>query len=191
MTSFQAAFYTCLSNDYSERVGFLQEIEYKKGVRYLDNIPLGIDSNSNIISIDFENSNFATFICGASRSGKSTLLHSLISSVVQNMHPDDVEIWLIDFKMTEFSRYINHKPPHVRYIILDESPELVYDIIDRLTDILQKRQNIFKGKWQKLYEVPPEKYMPAMLAIIDEFSIMSQIIADSVMTSSENYKAKF
>ena len=46
----------------------------------------------------------------------------------------------------------------MRYIILDESPELVYDIIDRLSEILQKRQNIFKGVWQKLYDVPKEKY---------------------------------
>lgn len=179
-----------LSNDYGERVGFLQEVQYKKGVRYLDNISLGVDSEGNVVSIDMENTNFATFICGASRSGKSTLLHSLITSVVQNLHPDDVEIWLIDFKMTEFSRYIEHLPPHIRYILLDESPELVYDIIDRLSDILQKRQNMFKGNWQKLYEVPKEKYMPAILVVIDEFSVMSKIIAESAMTGTVNYKAK-
>lgn len=181
---------TNMSNDYCDRIGFPQKIAYRKGIRYLDQIPLGINADGEIISVDFENSNFATFICGASRSGKSTLLHSLITSVIRNLHPDDVEIWLIDFKMTEFSRYIDHMPPHVRYVMLDESPEMVYDIIDRLTDILQKRQSIFKGKWQKLYEVPPEKYMPAMLVIIDEFSIMSQIIAESAESSTENYKAK-
>lgn len=140
--------------------------------------------------LDFENSNFATFICGAARSGKSTLLHTLISGLIKNNHPDDIEIWLIDFKMTEFSRYISHLPPHVRYIILDESPELVYDIIDRLTEILVKRQNMFKGKWLKLSDVPTEKYMPSIMVIIDEFSVMSQIIADSIASSNENYSVK-
>ena len=179
-----------LSNNYSERIGLPMIPRYRKGVRTLENIPFGIDSVGSLKTLDFENSNFATFICGAARSGKSTLLHTLITGFIQNNHPDDIEIWLIDFKMTEFSRYINHLPPHVRYIILDESPELVYDIIDRLTEIMLKRQNIFKGKWQKLKDVPEDKYMPAILVVIDEFSVMSQIVADSVVASSENYAVK-
>lgn len=177
-------------NNYNDRIGIDNNLTYKKGIRRLENIPYGVDVKGNILSLDFENSNFATFICGASRSGKSTLLHTLITGFIKNNHPDDIEMWLIDFKMTEFSRYIDYLPPHVRYIILDESPELVYDIIDRLTEILIKRQNAFKGKWQKLDEVPEEKYMPAILVIIDEFSVMSQIIADSVASSKENYSAK-
>ncbi len=177
-------------NNYNDRVGIKSRILYKKGSRRLENIPYGVDANGNILTLDFENSNFATFICGASRSGKSTLLHTLITGFIKNKHPDDIEIWLIDFKMTEFSRYIEHLPPHVRYIILDESPELIYDIIDRLTEILIKRQNIFKGKWQKMDDVPKNKYMPEILVIIDEFSVMSQIIADSASTSKENYSLK-
>lgn len=178
------------SNNYNDRIGMDNNFIYKKGIRRLENIPYGVDANGNILLLDFENSNFATFICGAARSGKSTLLHTLITGLIKNNHPDDIEMWLIDFKMTEFSRYIDYLPPHVRYIILDESPELVYDIIDRLTEILIKRQNVFKGKWQKLDEVPKEKYMPAILVIIDEFSVMSQIIADSLASSKENYSIK-
>lgn len=177
-------------NNYNERIGIDNNFAYKKGIRRLENIPYGVDVNGNILLLDFENSNFATFVCGAARSGKSTLLHTLITGLIKNNHPDDIEMWLIDFKMTEFSRYIDYLPPHVRYIILDESPELVYDIIDRLTEILIKRQNAFKGKWQKLNEVPEEKYMPAILVIIDEFSVMSQIIADSLASSKENYSVK-
>lgn len=177
-------------SNYDERIGIDNNFEYKKGIRRLENIPYGVDVNGNILSLDFENSNFATFICGAARSGKSTLLHTLITGLIKNNHPDDIEMWLIDFKMTEFSRYIDYLPPHVRYIILDESPELVYDIIDRLTEILIKRQNAFKGKWQKLNDVPKEKYMPEILVIIDEFSVMSQIIADSLALKKENYSVK-
>ena len=178
------------SNDYIKRIGVSELPKYKKGVRRIENIPYGIDKEGNILSLDFENTNFATFICGASRSGKSTLLHTLITGILKKYHPDDIEMCLIDFKMTEFSRYTKHLPPNIRYIILDESPELVYDIIDRLTEIMQKRQSIFMGKWEKLGQVPPEKYMPAMFIIIDEFSVMSNIIADSVMSSRDNYIIK-
>lgn len=178
------------SNVYEKRFDFSDMPMYSKGNRKICEIPFSITEDGEVQYLDFEDSNFASFICGASRSGKSTLLHTIISGVLMNTHPDDVEIWLIDFKMTEFSRYIKYLPPHVRYIILDESPELVYDIVDRLTEILTKRQNIFKGKWQKLDEVPKSKYMPSILVIIDEFSVMSQILAESVNAGKDNYVMK-
>lgn len=176
-------------NIYEEIFDLEQVPDYLKGHRSLPDIPVGVDEEGNVVSLNFENSNFATFICGASRSGKSTLLHTLLTGLIRKVHPDDVEIWLIDFKMTEFSRYIKHLPPHVRYIILDKSPELVYDIIDRLMEILIKRQNRFKENWLKLSDVPPEKYMPAIFVIIDEFSIMSNIVANSV-NGKQDYREK-
>lgn len=177
-------------NDYLKRIGIPERPVYYKGNRKISNIPYGVGQSGNISFMDFEGSNFASFICGASRSGKTTMLHTLITGVLKSMHPDDVEIWLIDFKMTEFSRYVSHLPPHIRYIILDESPELVYDIVDRLTEILRKRQSIFMGKWQKLDDVPKERYMPVMFIIIDEFSVMSHIIAYAEESGKGDYKVK-
>ena len=179
------------NNEYGKRIGFDAVTNYRKGVRKIEKIPYAIDDKGNVLTLSFEDSNFATFICGASRSGKSTLLHTLITGILKNNHPDDIEIWLIDFKMTEFSRYTkDNLPPHIRYVILDESPELVYDIIDRLTEIMMKRQSMFMGKWEKLSKVPPEKYMPALFIIIDEFAVMSNIIADSAVSGRDNYVIK-
>lgn len=158
----------------------------EKGHRELVDIPYGINENQKLVCLDFEKSNFATFICGASRSGKSNLLQVLLTSIFTNYHPDDVEVWLVDFKMTEFSRYIKHPAPHIRYLILDDSPDIVCDIVDRLTEILKKRQNIFKGRWKKLDEVPIDYYMPTMFILIDEFSVMSEVIANA----DGDYKAK-
>lgn len=171
--------------EYEARVGY--QPNFQKGNRSLTNIPYGVDDMGNLCYLDLEQSNFATYLCGAARSGKSTLIHSLISGIIQNFHPDDVELWLIDFKMTEFSRYIDHLPPHVRYLMMDKSPEMVYDILDRLTEIMNKRQELFFQKWQKLQDVPLDKYMPSILVIIDEFSVMSQIIYDSVTVHDKNY----
>lgn len=178
------------TNEYEKLMSVDKCPNYQKGNRQIVNIPYAIDDSGKLLCLDFENENFATFICGAARSGKSNLLHTLITGIVKEKHPDDVEIWLIDFKMTEFSKYIDHRPPHVRYIILDQSPELVYDIIDRLTEIMSKRQRAFLGKWDKLSQVPEDRYMPALVVIIDEFPVMSQIIRDSVENSDENYMIK-
>ena len=179
-----------LNNNYIRRVGLDIIQRTKKGVRKLDNIPYGIDNNGNILYLDFENTNFATYICGASRSGKSTLIHTIITGILQSTHPDNVEIWLVDFGKTEFSRYVNKDIPHIRYIILDESPELVYDLVDRLTEIMLSRQNKFMGKWEKLKDVPEEQYMPELFVVIDEFSIMSNILANSVTLAKEDYRIK-
>lgn len=163
----------------------------KKGNRELIDIPLGLDAGGKTVKISLEDECFSTFICGAARSGKSTLLHTFLTGVFLNKHPDDVEVWLIDFKMTEFSRYVERTPPHVKYIILDESPELVHDLIDRLTDYLQWRQKQFKKHhWEKLADAQHSgNYMPAVLVVIDEFSVMSKIIADSVY-SDRDYREK-
>ena len=89
--------------------------------------------------------------------------------------------------MSEFAQYINPLPPHVKYILLDESQELVYDLIDKLTDKMMERQRFFMThkEMKKVENVPKEIYMPVIFVLFDEFSIMSQAVAES-----ETYKLK-
>ncbi len=148
-------------------------------------LPYGIDGKDEIKSISFNDDNFAAYLMGASGSGKSTLLHTLITGILRNYHPDDVELWLADFKMAEFSQYIDPMPPHVKYILLDESDELVYDLVDKLTEKMYERQNFFmeatkkrKG-YKNVNDLPSDVYMPTIFVILDEFSIMSQVLQNS------------
>lgn len=153
-----------------------------KGNRRLDNIPIGLNMDQDeqeVVSISLEDEKFASFIVGASRSGKSTLLQTIIHSVIRTHHPDDVEIWLVDFAMTEFSAYIKQCPPHVRYVIIDNSAQLICDFIDRLVEVMEKRSVIFmRNGWGKLSDVPPDRYMPAILVVVDEFAEMSNILVE-------------
>ena len=142
-------------------------------------LPFALDDDDNVISCNFDNDNFAAYIMGASGSGKSTLLHTLIAGILMNYHPDEVELWLIDFKMTEFKRYVDNCPPHVKYILLENSEDLVFDIIDELTQLLRTRKQLFAAQrpaWNKLNDVPLDRNVPAVFVIIDEFAQMSQII---------------
>ena len=150
------------------------------GKRKAISIPFAIDEDDNVINCSFENDLFAAYIMGAAGSGKSTLLHTIISGLIMNYHPDEVELWLMDFKMLEFKRYVDHRPPHVKYILLEKSEDLVFDIIDHLTALLDKRQYKFsQNGWSKLTDVPPEENMPAVFVIIDEFAQMSQILKET------------
>lgn len=173
-----------VGNEYIKRSGndLVNRPPYIRDYKKVE-LPFGIDGKDQDHSLSFENENFAAYLVGASRSGKSTLLHTLIAGLIRNYHPDNLELWLADFKQLEFKRYIRHCPPHVKYVLLDESTELVYDLIDRITDEMMYRQKLFARLGiQRLDEADPvklEKPLPVIFVILDEFSIMSQSIAES------------
>lgn len=169
-----------LGTEYINRVDMENYPSYERGRKSIV-LPYGIDSKDEMHSISFDNENFASYLMGASGSGKSTLLHTLITGILRNYHPDDVELWLADFKMSEFAQYIDPLPPHVKYILLDESPELVYDLLDQLTEKMMERQRFFMKHrdMKKVENVPSSIYMPVIFVILDEFSIMSQAVSES------------
>lgn len=175
-----------LGTEYVKRIDMENIPPYVRGSKKLS-LPYGVDQMDNVHSISFDNENFASYLMGASGSGKSTLLHTIITGILRNYHPDDVELWLADFKMSEFAQYINPMPPHVKYILLDESPELVYDLLDKLTEKMMERQRFFMRhkEMKKVENVPSTIYMPVIFVILDEFSIMSQSVSES-----EEYKLK-
>lgn len=171
-----------VGNEYIKRYSLTDLPEYVREYKKIE-LPFGIDGKDTAHSVSFENENFATYLVGASRSGKSTLLHTLIAGLIRNYHPDNVELWLADFKQLEFKRYINHLPPHVKYVLLDESTELVFDLIDKLTNEMMERQKLFSRLGvQRIDQINPmelDKALPVIFVILDEFSIMSQSIAES------------
>ena len=177
-----------IGNEYTKRYDIDNLPPYTRAYKKLE-LPFGIDGKDNAHSVSFENENFATYLVGASRSGKSTLLHTLIAGIIRNYHPDNVELWLADFKQLEFKNYIEHMPPHVKYVLLDESTELVYDLIDKLTEKMMERQQLFgQMDVKRIDQVDPmklDKPMPVIFVILDEFSIMSQSVSES-----QEYKLK-
>lgn len=168
-------------NVYTDRFDLSVFPQYVYGKKRIS-VPYGVDAKGQEHYLTFDNENFAMYLMGASGSGKSTLLHTIITGILRRYHPDDVELWLADFKMSEFSQYIDPMPPHVKYILLDESRELVFDLIDKLTDKMMERQKyfMFHKEKKKVEEVGAnEKYMPVIFVILDEFSIMSQAVSES------------
>lgn len=175
-------------NEYTELYSMTNLPTYVREYKPIE-LPFGLDSKDNPQSLSFENENFATYLVGASRSGKSTLIHTLIAGLIRNYHPDNVELWLADFKQLEFKRYISNLPPHVKYVLLDESTELVYDLVDKLTAEMLERQKLFgRLNVQRIDQIDTTKLtspLPVIFVILDEFSIMSQSIA-----TDDNYRLK-
>lgn len=153
-------------------------------------IPFAIDRKGKVMEYCLgEALNAHGLISGGTGSGKSTLLHMLISSIVMNYSPKDVEIWLSDYKITEFYSYKTNTPPHIRFIGLSKTSDFSYAFIDKITDEMNRRQSLIamadlnmktQGKkvnitnfndYRKVYGVTS---MTRLLVIIDEFHVMAQ-----------------
>lgn len=139
-------------------------------------VPYGMDEKTGQVSyFKFEDMNFAAFLMGGSGSGKTTLIHAVIAGIINTYHPDEVELWLADFKEAGFAPYENNMPPHIKYILMDSSPEMVCAFIDKLHEELMRRKAILKSTPDRL-DVPVSRYMPAIFVVIDEFAAISETI---------------
>jgi hypothetical protein len=112
-------------------------------------------------------------IAGKTGSGKSTLLHALISNLAMWYSPDEIELYLIDFKKgVEFKTYAAHLLPHARAIAVESDREFGLSVLQRIDAELTRRGNLYrKYSVQDLasYRDASGEAMPRTLLIIDEF----------------------
>ena len=144
-------------------------------------IPFAIDANGDVVDlrIGYDLSAYG-FISGGVGSGKTTLLHMVISSAILHYQPSDLELWLIDYKEAEFAFYTRNCPPHVRYIVADNSSEISYSILDEIENEIDRRKKAFiKAQVKDFVEYRESAYgqahtMPRVLIVVDEFHRMAQ-----------------
>ena len=159
--------------DLSEPIPYLSNA--RKRERLIVNYGLDVKKNS-LSRIAFEKMDFATFLMGGSGSGKTTLIHTIITDIIKNYHPDEVELWLADFKYSGFSPYVvKNIPPHIKYILMDKSDEMIFDFIDIMHAELERRERLTGIiNTEDRLDVSVKVYLPTILVIIDEFSAVSQ-----------------
>lgn len=124
-------------------------------------------------------------VAGKTGSGKSTLLHALITNLSLLYSPDEVELYLIDFKEgVEFQWYASLQLPHARVVAIESEREFGLSVLQRLDGLLRERGERFREagvnelsayrQWQKR-EVAAGRLpqtqarCPRVLLIIDEF----------------------
>lgn len=140
---------------------------YVKGARGMK-IPFGADSS---FELSFGDS--PVYITAKTKE-RGNILRNIIDGVAAVVHPDDVELWLIDMTMTTLLKYAENTPPHIRYLVLDDNFGTVFGIMDRLDEVIRKRANLFRGRWEDFTEVPADVYMPEILVVINGFSVVDR-----------------
>ena len=112
-------------------------------------------------------------VAGKTGSGKSTLMHALITNLAMWYSPDEIELYLIDFKKgVEFKTYAMHHLPHARAIAVESDREFGISVLQRIDQEMTRRADMFRPyKAQNLgmYREASGKPLPRTLLIIDEF----------------------
>lgn len=141
-------------------------------------VPIGIGDGQEVISLRMgTGSSHHGLIAGATGSGKSTLLHTLIMSSMLNYTPDQLNLYLMDFKSgTEFKVYESARLPHIKLLALDAMQEFGESILENLIEEMTRRSVLFKENGNQTnmrgYVEYTRKPMPRILVIMDEFQIL-------------------
>ncbi len=84
-------------------------------------------------------------IAGKTGSGKSSLLHTMISSAVLKYAPDQLRLVLLDFKKgVEFQVYAEAHLPHADIIGIESQREFGLSALEHLDRVMQKRGEMFR-----------------------------------------------
>jgi energy-coupling factor transporter ATP-binding protein EcfA2 len=112
-------------------------------------------------------------VVGQTGSGKSTLLHTLITSLVLRYSPEEVQLYLVDFKEgVEFKVYATHTLPHARVIAIESEREFGMSVLEGLDGELARRGDEFRAAGvDELanYREKTHQPMPRILLLVDEF----------------------
>jgi S-DNA-T family DNA segregation ATPase FtsK/SpoIIIE len=153
----------------------------RAGGNHLQSLRLGIGTAQHVL------------ISGKTGSGKSSLLHALITNLALHYSPEQVEFYLVDFKKgVEFKAYATGELPHARVIAVESEREFGVSVLERLDVELRLRGELYRklgvqdlAGYRKergarseereekrdksevgVVELPP---LPRVLLVIDEF----------------------
>jgi len=157
----------------------------KRSLRDLLRVPIGIGANGGVVLLDLKESAHGGMgphgmVVGATGSGKSEMLRTLVSSLVISHGPERLALMLVDFKGGATFAAMEDIP-HIAGMITNLQDDLT--LVDRMRDALfgemQRRQEILKqagnlpnvGAYQELLDSGQAlEPLPHLLVIIDEFS---------------------
>ena len=170
--------------------------------RYSDekgiSVPFALSGANKVLSLELASDalspKYHTLITGMIGSGKSTLLHTLIMGLLMKYSPEDVQIYLMDFKDgVEFKIYTEYDLKNFRAISIDTEPEFGLAVLKKIEAEMQARNNIFKqegcrgleGYRREMAEKGnPHHGMPRTILIIDEFQEAFGRSDDPVMSEA-------
>jgi hypothetical protein len=153
-----------------EGVARLWDRSADRGIRV--SIGQATDGKRLSFALAGETAAFHGLVGGTTGSGKTVLLHGLISGLAMRYAPWELEFVLADFKEgTEFKRY--SALPHLRALCLTTDPETGLGVLRHLLELVVERGRAFKdagvANIESYRSFAP---MPRILVVLDEFQVL-------------------
>jgi len=160
-------------------------------------LPFALVGSSDIKSLIFGDK-YAGYaaVVGVPRSGKSNALHVLIMSALSNYSPDELQIYLLDYKLgVEAYKYSEYRLPHFKVISTTKNAIFGINVIASIDDIMEERTSLFTAngcvnytEYRKICNDNPELNLPKLpriLVIIDEMHALINAKGDKENNFSE------
>ncbi|WP_165568209.1 FtsK/SpoIIIE domain-containing protein [Helicobacter pylori] len=146
-----------------------------KSSQYEVSVPVGWDINHKEVCFEIGNEQNHTLICDHSGSGKSNFLHVLIQNLAFYYAPDEVQLFLLDYKEgVEFNAYVADTPlEHARLVSVASSVGFGVSFLSWLCKEMQERADRFKQFNAKdLNNYRKHEKMPRLIVVVDEFQVL-------------------
>ncbi|MCL2062028.1 MAG: FtsK/SpoIIIE domain-containing protein [Firmicutes bacterium] len=144
-------------------------------------IPIGLRGNEIqtllLPTLDTNKGSSHTVLIGGTGSGKSNMLHTLILSACYKYSPNDLHIYLVDFKggvefkFYEANKIMQNQVPHIRLTGLTSEPEDGVAILANIRNELRERETLFRKTSVEdivAYNKKATTKLARLLVIIDE-----------------------
>lgn len=137
-------------------------------------VPVGWDINHKEVCFEIGEVQNHTLICDHSGSGKSNFLHVLIQNLAFYYDPDEVQLFLLDYKeRVEFNAYTNPILEHARLVSVASSVGFGMSFLSWLCDEMKIRSELFKQfKVKDLSDYRKHGEMPRLIVVVDEFQVL-------------------
>lgn len=163
---------TILKQDFDS----LEAAEYEPAMSEIS-VTVGLDvHDKHQVTFRFNSGDYIHgFILGQSGSGKSVLLNNIITSAILKYSPQDLMLYLMDFKGVEFNKYRGVK--HTKAVLVDNSdPQMTLEVLRELKEENKKRVKLWQKEsvsnidgYNKKY---PNNRLPQVLFVADECQVM-------------------
>lgn len=143
-------------------------------------IPIGMSGASDIQYLTLGrpgSQSVHALIAGQIGSGKSRLLHAIITSAILQYPKEELELYLVDFKSgTEFKIYADYNLPNFRVIAIESEQEFGRSVLQFISSESDRRSQLFNNNsvsditsYNKTQDAQRKGKLPRILLVVDEF----------------------
>lgn len=186
--------YDDISNNLLHHPEYWFHFDAKNGI----SVPIGLEGANRPVELQLGGVNengqkrsFHAMVGGNIGSGKSTVLHAIVLGILLKYSPEDVQMYLLDFKRgVEFNNYAGKQLNNFRVIAIDTEPEFGLAVLKSLVAEEQRQSALFRQenvvRIEEYRELMAKRgvihhNMPRLVVVFDEYQELFKDGSDPIV----------